>query len=151
MMTKIHETSWQMQLMLLMATGEQKYIDVVAKDIREADWAKPDADKIEQLLKGDIDMGDVGWYWGYHLITLSEYYLLTKDASDLKKAIKKTHAFYASFVGRGALPYGVHGPKTHHYNNNGTSGSAALCMSLVGNTEVSMRPSGFQVMPWKTS
>jgi len=186
------------ELLGLMATGEPKYIAAVAKVIQNADWIKPDAEKIEMLLKGDDDMGYVGWYWGYHLITLSEYYLLTKDASVLPaikiyalglargqdsgglyghrmatpkrngrlpgyaqmnqtslscfmgmllaqkcgiddpilaKGIETTYAYYATYIGKGGFPYGVHGPNSGIYNNNGTSGSAALCMVLKGNQE----------------
>jgi hypothetical protein len=186
------------RLLGLMATGEEKYIAVAAEAIRTADWAKPDAAKIDQLLKGDIDMGSVGWYWGYYLVTLSEYYLLTQDKSVLpairtyalglsrgqdaaglwghrmatttrngrlpgyaqmnqsslsnfmglllawkcgvhddvlKQAIARTSAFYVTFIGRGTLPYGVHEPKDSLFNNNGMSGSAALCMALAGNAE----------------
>jgi len=183
-------------LLGLMATGEQKYIDVVAKIIQDAKWAKPNPDDFNALLAGDKDMGYVGWYWGYILITLSEYHLLTGDESVLPaiktyavslargqdagglwghrmatvkrngrlpgyaqmnqnsltcfmgmllarkcgiddpkliEGIERTHAFYATFIGKGAFNYGVHGPNTRTYNNNGTSGSGALCMSFKGN------------------
>ena len=185
-------------LLGLMATGEQKYIDVVAEIIHSAKWAKPNQADVEALLKGDKDMGYVGWYWGYNLITLSEYYLLTDDKSVLPaikifalglsrgqdaggiwghrmatvkrngrlpgyaqinqpsltcfmgmllarkcgitdpvltKGIEKTYAFYATFIGKGAFNYGVHGPNTKKFNNNGTSGTGALCMSIKGNRE----------------
>jgi Family of unknown function (DUF6288) len=194
---KIDAGATHTALLGLMATGEQKYMDAAAKAILAADWAKPDAEKIESLLKGDLDMGYVGWYWGYNLITLSEYYLLTKDASVLPaiktyalglargqdagglyghrmatpkrngrlpgyaqmnqpslsnlmgmllaqkcgiddprftKGLETTYAYYASYVGKGGFPYGVHGPNSGTYNNNGTSGSAALCMAFKGNT-----------------
>jgi len=195
---KLDSGATHAELLGLMATGEPKYIAAVAKVIQGADWVKPDAAKIEMLLKGDVDMVYVGWYWGYHLITLSEYYLLTKDASVLPaikiyamglargqdagglyghrmatpkrngrlpgyaqmnqsslssfmgmllaqkcgiddpiltKGVATTYAYYASYVGRGGFPYGVHGPNSATYNNNGTSGSAALCMVLKGNQE----------------
>jgi len=182
----------------LLATGEQKYIDVAGKLIKGAKWAKPNVNDLTAVIKGDKDMGYVGWYWGYNLITLSEYYLLTGDKSvlpaikayavalargqdaggiwghrmatekrngrlpgyaqinqpsmtcfmgmllaqkcgikdpDLARGIEKTHAFYASFIGRGAFNYGVHGPNTKTYNNNGTSATGALCMSIKGNRE----------------
>lgn len=185
-------------LLGLMATGEQKYIEIATKAVQGADWAKPDPEKVEALLRGDLDMGYVGWYWGYDLITLAEYYLLTKDDSvlpaiktfalglakgqdagglyghrmaspkrygrlpgyaqmnqpslscfmgmllaekcgvddpALDRGIAKTYAYFESFVGRGAFPYGVHGPNTGTFNNNGTSGSAALCMAIKGNRE----------------
>lgn len=183
-------------LLGLMATGEKTYIDAVAKVIRDADWAKPNAADIEAMFAGEKDLGYVGWYWGYHLITLGEYYLLTKDESVLpairiygvslargqdagglyghrmatparngrlpgyaqmnqsslssfmgmlmaercgiddpvlKQGIERTYAYYATFIGKGAFNYGVHGPNTRTYNNNGTSGSAAVCMALKDN------------------
>lgn len=182
----------------LMATGEQKYIDAAGKIIRSAKWSKPDQNAINDLLKGEKDMGYVGWYWGYNLITLSEYHLLTGDKSVLPaiktyavalakgqdaggiwghrmatdkrngrlpgyaqinqpsltcfmgmvlaqkcgikdpvldRGVERTHAFYASFIGRGAFNYGVHGPNTRTYNNNGTTATGALCMSIKGNKE----------------
>jgi hypothetical protein len=195
---KIDQGVCRTDLLGLMATGEKKYIDAVADAIHKADWVKPDVEKIEAVLRGDEDMGYVGWYWGYNLIALGEYYLLTKDESvlpaittyavslargqdagglwghrmatpkrngrlpgyaqmnqpclssflgllmaekcgikdpALDKGIEKTYAYFASFVGRGSFNYGVHGPNTANYNNNGTSGSAALCMSIKGNKE----------------
>jgi hypothetical protein len=180
----------------LMATGEKKYLHAATKLIKKSNLLKIDPKKVDALLRGDIDMGLVGWYWGYNLITLGEYYLLTKDKSVLPaikiyalglargqdggglwghrmateksggrlpgyaqmnqsslscfmgmlfaqkcgikdpvldKAIKKTYDYFAYFVGRGAFPYGVHGPQTRGFNNNGMCGSAALCMSLYDN------------------
>jgi len=195
---KLADSVTHAELLGLMATGEPKNIAAVTKAIQSADWVKPDAEKIELLLKGEGDMGYVGWYWGYNLITLCEYYLLTKDASVLPaikiyalglargqdsgglyghrmaspkrngrlpgyaqmnqpslsnfmgmllaqkcgiddpvlaKGVATTYAYYATYVGRGGFPYGVHGPNSATYNNNGTSGSAALCMAIKGNTE----------------
>ena len=185
-------------LLGLMATGEKKYIDVVAKTIQTAKWTKPNPDDIEALLAGDKDMGYVGWYWGYSLITLAEYHMLTGDKSVLPairiyatalargqdagglwghrmatrkrngrlpgyaqmnqpsltcfmgmllatkcgiddpvllKGIEKTYAYYVTFIGKGAFNYGVHGPNTRSFNNNGTSATGALCMSFHGNKE----------------
>ncbi len=59
-------------LLGLLATGEQKYIDVVKKEIHAADWAKPD---IELSLVGTSK----AWSWGYTNLLLAEYYLLTGD------------------------------------------------------------------------
>jgi hypothetical protein len=185
-------------LLGLMATGEQKYIDVVAEVIRDAKWVKPDQADIDAMFAGEKDLGYVGWYWGYNLIVLGEYYLLTGDTSVLpgiqiyavslargqdsgglyghrmatparngrlpgyaqmnqssltsllgmlmaarcgiddpilKKGIERTYAYYATFIGKGAFNYGVHGPNIRTYNNNGTSGSAAVCMALADNAE----------------
>jgi len=54
---------------------------------------------------------------------------------ELQAGIEQTHAFFANFVGKGALPYGVHNPFSKAYNNNGTSGSAAVAFALKGNPE----------------
>jgi hypothetical protein len=53
----------------------------------------------------------------------------------LQAAIEKTNAFYSSYVGRGAFPYGVHGPNSKDWNNNGTSATGALCMAFADNSE----------------
>jgi hypothetical protein len=186
------------ELLGLMATGEKKYIDAAAEEILSAEWAKPDPVKVDQILSGEVGSGSVGWTWGYDLITLSEYHLLTGDKSvlpsikilavalakgqdaaglwghrmaspqrngrlpgyaqmnqssmscfmgmllakkcgisdpDLEKGIAKTYAYVASHVGRGSFPYGVHGPNSSVFNNNGSSASAALCMALKDNSE----------------
>lgn len=182
----------------LMATGEKKYLDVVRQNLPKQKWVSPDTEAIAATLRGDKDMGYVGWYWGYDCITLGEYYLLTGDQSvlpaletyavalakgqdagglwghrmattarngrlpgyaqmnqnsltcfmgmlmarkcgirnpDLDRGIGKTYAFYATFIGQGTLNYGVHGPNTKTFNNNGTSATAALDMALAGNRE----------------
>jgi len=59
-------------LLGLLATGEQKYIDVVKEAIHDAKWAKPD---IELSLQGTYK----AWKWGYTNLLLCEYYLLTGD------------------------------------------------------------------------
>ncbi|MBI1336109.1 MAG: hypothetical protein GC164_04000 [Phycisphaera sp.] len=51
------------------------------------------------------------------------------------KAIPKTHQFFASYIDKGALPYGVHKPYLHVFNNNGSSATAALAMSFLGDKE----------------
>lgn len=184
-------------LLGLMATGEKKYIDAVAQIIKAAKWAQPNAEEIDLLFKEEgKDLGYVGWTWGYNLITLAEYYLLTKDESVLPairifavslargqdagglwghrmatprnngrlpgyaqmnqpsisnlmglllarkcgikdpvldKGIATTYAYVASHAWKGSFPYGVHGPNNEVFNNNGMSGSAAICMALQGN------------------
>ena len=54
---------------------------------------------------------------------------------DIDYTIQKSYSNYKYYVGKGALPYGVHGPLTHTYNNNGTSALAAIYMSLHGDKE----------------
>ncbi len=67
----------------LMATGEQKYIDIVRQNLPLQEWARPTRDELMAVVRGDKDAGYVGWYWGYRLITLAEYHLLTGDKSVL--------------------------------------------------------------------
>jgi hypothetical protein len=186
-------------LLGLMATGEQRHLDVVTKFIQNSDMIKVDPQLIDQYLKtGQPNLGSTGWTWGYNLIVLSEYYLLTKDEAVLPairtyalglakgqdavglwghrvataasmgripgygimnqcslsnfmgmllarkcgiqdpvldEAIEKTNAYVAHHIDKGGFPYGVHGPTEEHFNNNGTSGMAAICMALMGNKE----------------
>jgi hypothetical protein len=67
----------------LMATGEDKYLDFVKAHLPTQEWAKPDREKIMAVVRGESDLGYVGWYWGYRLIALCEYHLLTGDKSVL--------------------------------------------------------------------
>lgn len=177
----------------LMATGEDKYLDVVKKELPEQDWAKPNPADFEALLRGEKDMGYVGWYWGYRLIALSEYFLMTGDESvlpaieiyaltlargqdavgtwghrmavatrghrlpgyahinqpslscligmtlaekcgvggkELREAIDQSIGFFHTYVGEGALPYGVHDPNSRIFNNNGSSAMAGIAMAI---------------------
>lgn len=179
----------------LMATGEDKYLDVVKKEMLQEEWAKPDRADFEALIRGEKDMGYVGWYWGYRLIALSEYFLMTGDESvlpaieiyalslargqdaagtwghrmavptrgmrlpgyahinnpsltcligmtlaekcgvggkELAEAIDRCIGFYHTFVGEGAIPYGVHDPNSRIFNNNGSSAMAGLAMAIRG-------------------
>jgi len=186
-------------LLGLMATGEKRHLNAVAKYIHESDILKIDPKKVDIYLNGGKnEFGPSGWTWGYNLIALGEYYLLTKDEKVLPamktyalglargqdgvgcwghkmatkslngrapgygtmnqstissflglilaqrcgikdpildKAIERTYATIENVVGRGAFSYGSGGVYSGFFNNNGTSGSAAICMSLKGNQE----------------
>jgi hypothetical protein len=186
-------------LLGLMATGEPKHLEVVAEVIRNSGMLKVDPEVIDEYLKtGQPNLGSTGWTWGYNLIALGEYYLLTKDEAVLPairtyalglargqdavglwghrmatealkgrapgygimnqcslsnfmgmllarkcgiqdpvldQAIERTNAYVADHVDKGGFPYGVHGPSEDQLNNNGSSGSAAICMALQGNSE----------------
>jgi hypothetical protein len=52
---------------------------------------------------------------------------------EVQAAIEQAGSFYADFIGKGTLPYGVHNPNGKSFNNNGMSGLAAVAMSLNGN------------------
>ncbi|MFT6499791.1 MAG: hypothetical protein ACJAT6_001928, partial [Akkermansiaceae bacterium] len=57
----------------LLATGEQKYIDIVRDYIHKQKWAKPD-------IKISVEQGGlVSWSCGYQNLLLTEYHLLTGD------------------------------------------------------------------------
>jgi hypothetical protein len=182
----------------LMATGEKKYLDVVGEKIHSGGLLDIDPKAVEAYLKGgSSEFGSTGWTWGYDLLALGEYYLLTKDEKVLSairtkalglakgqdglglyghrvargpkrrapgygvmnqpsisnlmgmliaqkcgindpvldKAIEKTYAYVSDVAWRGGFTYGSGGAWAEHWNNNGTSGSAAICMSLKGNQE----------------
>ena len=52
--------------------------------------------------------------------------------SVISQAVNKTYAYYKSYIGNGAFPYGVHDFNTRSFNNNGTSATAALAMMAKG-------------------
>ncbi len=54
---------------------------------------------------------------------------------EIQTAIEKTHALYANWAGRGALPYGNHAAMENMLNNNGTSGSVAVGFALRGDKD----------------
>jgi len=58
-------------LLALLATGEQKYIEVVKKELHSAPWAKQD-------FKLSLTESSA-WGWGYTNLLLGEYYMLTGD------------------------------------------------------------------------
>ncbi|MFT6863088.1 MAG: hypothetical protein ACJAVK_001649 [Akkermansiaceae bacterium] len=172
-------------LLGLLATGEEKYLQVVRDYLHSVAWAKPDHEVTETK----------AWYLSYTSILLCEYYLLTKDDYVLpaieKHAIRsaegrdagglwghpiatngrlpgyaqmnctsapmflslalaekcgirhpeitaclaQNQAFFKGFVGRGALPYGVHGPMIKNFDDNGKGAALAHAFALTGNTE----------------
>jgi hypothetical protein len=50
----------------------------------------------------------------------------------LDAAIEATNKHIQRYVGQGAFPYGMGSPNSAGFNNNGTSGSAAVCLELLG-------------------
>lgn len=57
------------------------------------------------------------------------------DHPQIDRAIERCHKVFSRYTGKGALPYGNHSPFTHIFNNNGTSASLAIAMSLRGDRE----------------
>lgn len=57
------------------------------------------------------------------------------DHPDLDQGIAKTYAYYATYINEGGFNYGVHGPNQKAFNNNGMSGSGAMCMALLDDKE----------------
>lgn len=98
----------------LMATGEDKYIDIVKKELPRQEWAHPDPEKHAALLRGDIDMGYIGWYWGYQMIALAEYHLITGD-----KSVLPALETYALTMCRGQDPAGIWGHRLATVKRNG--------------------------------
>ena len=183
----------------LMATGEKAHLDAVTEAINKGALQGIDPEEVDAYLKGGANkFGSCGWTWGYNLITLGEYYLLTKNEKVLPAmrtyalglargqdgvgfwghkmsilgrngrapgygtmnqpslsnllgmiiaqkcgisdpildiAVKKSYATVQNVVGKGGFAYGSGGTYPDYYNNNGTSGSAAIIMSLKGNKD----------------
>lgn len=88
----------------LMATGEPRYLDVVKAEMPKEAWYTPDPEKMQALLRGEVDMGLVAWYWGYQTIAMAEYYLLTGDTSALSGL-----ETYALTMAQGQDPAGLWG------------------------------------------
>ena len=57
------------------------------------------------------------------------------DDPEVTQAIERTYAYCVAFIGKGSFNYGVHGPNTQRFNNNGTSAMCALVMAMKGNKE----------------
>ena len=55
------------------------------------------------------------------------------DEPMIRAAIQRTHGHYDKWVGQGSLPYGNHAPNVQLFTNNGTSGSLAVALALLGN------------------
>lgn len=98
----------------LMATGEDKYLDFVEANLPAQEWAKPDRESIMSVVRGESDLGYVGWYWGYRLIALSEYYLLTGD-----KSVLPGIETYAIALSKGQDPAGIWGHRMATPKRNG--------------------------------
>lgn len=67
-------------LLALLATGEDKYIQVVRDYLRKAEWAQP-PDDIDELI--GVTSTFTSWHWGYKTLVLTEYCLLTGDKTVL--------------------------------------------------------------------
>ena len=65
-------------LLGLMATGEKRYIDLVARAIKASDMVNPDPEVLAGQVTGEKPSGLVAWYWGYNCILLGEYFLPLK-------------------------------------------------------------------------
>jgi hypothetical protein len=100
-------------LLGLLATGEQKYIDVVREVLHNAPWAKPDINlSLEKYTR-------TAWSWGYTNLLLGEYYLLTGDDQVLP-AFKAYSVAIAS--GRDAAGLWGHGMATLDLNRGQPNG-----------------------------
>lgn len=191
-MNKKGSSPTQVELLGLMATGEKKYIEVVAKALDGFRSVPYDGKSLQSTLT-DKQLGS--WSTAYATIALAEYYYMTKDATilpalktytlslvegqdpaglyghkmknpeknrapgygqmnqvslacylgmllarkcgvdvpGLPEAIARSRAYVEFYVNKGGFPYGFHGPRNFDFNNNGTSGLAAVCMAMEGN------------------
>lgn len=98
----------------LIATGEEKYLEFVKRELPKQPWANPDRAHFLAIIKGEEESGYVGWYWGYQLTALCEYHLLTGDKSVLP-AIET----YALALSLGQDPAGIWGHRMATQRLNG--------------------------------
>lgn len=98
----------------LMATGEEKYMEIVKRELPQQAWIQSDPKQLEALLLGDTDMGYIGWYWGYQMITMAEYHMLTGD-----KSVLPTLRNYALTMAKGQDPSGLWGHRLATVKRNG--------------------------------
>ncbi len=91
-------------------------------------WASPWPD-------GSLN-GPVGGYGAVNSAAVPCFYglLLAKECGithpKLDAGIARASRFFASYSGKGSIPYGEHGPGTNHHSANGKSGLAALAFEL---------------------
>lgn len=104
-------------LLGLLATGEDKYIQVVRDHLHGAEWAGP---KDPNALVGNT-ASYRSWYWGYYELILTEYYLLTRDEYVLP-AIRA----YAEALAAGQDAAGLWGHRMHDPNTNRAFGYGAM-------------------------
>ena len=57
------------------------------------------------------------------------------DHPEVKACLAQNKEFYQGFVGRGSIPYGVHGPNTQYFADNGKGAILAHAFAVNGNTE----------------
>lgn len=98
----------------LMATGDKIHLDYVKEHLPKTKWANPVRADLMAIINGEKPSGYVGWNWGYHLITLGEYTLLTGDRS-LLPAMET----YALALSRGQDAAGIWGHRMTSPERNG--------------------------------
>ena len=99
----------QIGLLGLLATGEDKYIQVVRDHLHEANWAKPPANPYVFV---DKTRGYASWYLGYKMLVLTEYHLLTGDKYVLPAIRAYAEAFAAGQDAAGVWGHRMRDPRT---------------------------------------
>jgi hypothetical protein len=91
-------------LLGLLATGEDQYIKFVGEHLHTVDWATGK--------EGSLGGGYVSWYWGYKMLVLTEYYLLTQDKYVLPAIRLHAEAAAAGQDAAGIWGHRMHDPRT---------------------------------------
>ena len=97
-------------LLGLLATGEDKYIQVVRDHLHAAKWAKPPKDPM--VLVGSTQPS-TSWHWGYRMLVLTEYHLLTGDKYVLPAIRMYAEAMAAGQDAAGIWGHRMANPKTN--------------------------------------
>ena len=123
----------QVNLLGLLATGEEKYTKFVATQIHKSYLPKASEDPLKLArLKAGSSMYS-SWFWAYKLILYTEYYLLTKDKAVLPAIRQYAEAIADGQDAAGLWGHRMHDPRTMRAFGYGVMNqpSTALFMSLI--------------------
>ena len=100
----------QVGLLGLLATGEDKYIKFVGEHLKNAAWARGSKDPMSLV---GVTTPMTSWNWGYKMLVLTEYYLLTEDKTVLPAIRMYAEAFAAGQDAAGLWGHRMQNPKTN--------------------------------------
>lgn len=123
----------------VLATGDRTYVDTGLKRITKmavegqglvGSYGHKFADQKTKRLSGYGMMNSPGLLLTYSMVLAQRARV---DAPGLEKAIDKSTTFLEFYVGKGAIPYGDHGPWIQTHDDNGKCGLASVLFDHQGN------------------
>lgn len=125
----------------VLATGDRSYVDEGLKPITKlavdgqglvGSYGHKFADLKTKRLSGYGMMNSPGLLLTYSMVLAQRAGL---DVDGLDKAIDKSTTFLKFYVGKGAIPYGDHGPWIETHDDNGKCGLASVLFDHQGNAD----------------